>query len=264
MRAALPLRIALLGAACVLNIGVAQAETRSVNAGLVASAIEGAFRGTQLRLNNYGPRHGDSWHKANDSFLRMSATLGGGERRFDIPEVVIRARVKVPLLPDPKYTARYYISDVNLASVAVAPAGGTFKITMRFESNGTELKGRCSDGCVVGSDDTAPDFQINGARVDVFLTPAALDGSVSYGAARPEFHGHVDGSGLGEFFENKVKREIKNRLEPTIAGKLNEATVRHQVAAATRATLNRLGIGRVNSVRMIGGNLVIDHTPPRS
>ena len=241
----------------------ARADIIRIDAGLIASQIENAFRGTTLRLNNYGPRRGDSWYLANDSLLRLGAPLGGREHRFTIPEVVIRARVKVPLLPDPKYTARYYISDMNLIRVSVAAEGAALRIRMEFDSRGTELKGRCSAGCVVGSDDTAPDFQINRSRVDVSLTPAVFRDGLAYSSVNAQFSARVDSSGLGEFFERRVKSEIKSRLEPAIVNALNNDDVRMRIYSALRPTLDTARIGVVRSVRLEGRNLVIDHTPPR-
>jgi hypothetical protein len=237
-------------------------QTRRIRTSTIAALIETAFAGTQLHLNNYGSRHGDSWHKANDSFLRLGPALGGRELRFNIPEVVIRAKVTLPLLPDPKYTARYYVNDFNLSGITARAQDGTFKISLNFESRGTELKGRCSAGCIVGSDGTAPDFQINNAHLVVSLTPARhVTGGLSYGSVSAAFHARVDASGIGEFFDGTVKREIKSRLEPAIVQALSTDDVRTRVAAALRATLDRFGIGSITSVRVEGDDLVIEHIP---
>jgi hypothetical protein len=256
---------ATLGIAAALfaaGIAGAAAETRTVPAILVAAAIGVNFEGLQVHLNNFGRRHGDSWHVAASSFVRLPAGLGGRTITFTIPELVIRARVHLPLVPDPRFTARYYVSDFNTNLVRTEPFSGAIKITVRFESRGVELKGRCSAGCIAGSDSTAPDFQINNARVDVIFALAALDGCISYASPRGEFHANVDASGIGEFFDGQVKSTIKRMLEPAIASALNDLTIRRRVAAAVRPQLDRMGIGRVTAVRMVGErDVVIDHVP---
>ena len=138
---------------------------------LIRAAIDSAFRGTALKLHNYGPRHGNSWHLRNGSRLVLGPALGGGAHAFDIPE----AR---------KGPFRYYVNDVNLAALTVGFDAGRVKLNMRFEKTGTEIKGRCGggvfDGCVAGSDSTAPDVQWQGdASLDVLLRPVALAGSIA-------------------------------------------------------------------------------------
>jgi len=190
-----------------------------------------------------------------------------GLTREDLENDLLRksyehVRQHLPLVPDPKFTARYYVHDFNSNLIRTEPVTDALKLTIRFESRGVELKGRCSAGCVAGSDSTAPDFQINNARVDVTFAPAALDGSISYASPRGEFHANVDASGIGEFFDGRVKSEIKRFLEPAIASALSDLAVRRRVAAAVRPQLDRLGIGRVTGVRMVGSrDIVIDHVP---
>lgn len=230
-------------------------QTRRINAGLLAAVLEGAFSGTQLRLNNYGERRGDSWFKPNDSWLRLPATLGGSTSMLQINEARVGAG------------RRYYVSDVNLERVSVTAQATNFRISFHFESGGTEIKGRCSGNatCFGASDDAAPDFQVNGARLDILLTPLAYAAGLSY-AVPPQaaFHATVDGTFVGEILDNVVERELKQKIPAAAVQALSSATVRRNINDALRRSLAGFGIGAVHSVRMENGSLVIEYSPPSS
>src|SRR5262245_6491844 len=53
-------------------------QSKRISGAMLASAFEGVFRATTIHLNNYGPRHDETWHKANDSFVRLGPAAGGG------------------------------------------------------------------------------------------------------------------------------------------------------------------------------------------
>jgi hypothetical protein len=237
-------------------------DVTRINASSLASIIEGIFRGTVVHLNNYTPsRHTvsgrDSWHLANDSFLRRSAAMGGGETRFSLDEVS-----RGPL--------RYYVRDFNLSRVAVRPEADAFRLTFLFEDRGpVEIKGRCSNttdsidpACPVGSDDTAPDFEINTARLDVLLPPVrTADGDLTYGSVRVTFDADVQGGGVGDIFETQVKRSIRSNIEPRITSLVDDAALRRTVARSVRPALDRARVGSVITVRFEGGDLVIESYP---
>jgi hypothetical protein len=225
---------------------------------LIRAAIEGAFRGTSLRLDNYGPRHGNSWHQANASRLALGPALGGATRTFTIPE----AR---------KGPFRYYVNDVNLAGLAAGFAGDRLKLNFRFEKRGTEIKGRCGggvfDGCVAGSDSTAPDVQWEGdASLDLLLRPVALDGSLSYDRATVRLNGRFQAGGACRAIDvcNLVahyKERIRESVEGPANAILTSADIRRRVAAALRPVLDRVGIGEVRFVRIDGDTVNVHHRP---
>lgn len=229
--------------------GVARINTR-----LVALAIEGAFHGTRMRINNYGPRRGNTWHVPNDSYLRLGSGLGGGEGAFNIPEV-----------RETPY--RYYVNDMNLTRVQALFQDGQFLLSFQFESNGTEIKGRCASSgvgtllCAAGSDSSAPDFQLSSTRTAVFLQPVRYGDSISYGNVRTRFSTRIDGSGLGEVVEGLVRSEIRSAVENVTQRMLDQEAVRRQIADALRSVLASNGVGAVSALRVEGENLVIEHLP---
>ncbi|KAB2851382.1 MAG: hypothetical protein F9K44_01770 [Hyphomicrobiaceae bacterium] len=237
-------------AASIVLGGPAHAETTRVPMATIATTIQSVLRGTQVHLNNYGRRHGNSWHKPNDSFVRLSAALGGREARLTLPEVRGPAG------------RRYYVNDFNLSSVDASASGSAISLVLQFESRGIELKGRCSGNitCFGASDDAAPDFNINNARLLIPLVPVRHGGDLAYATVNATFSATVDGRGLGELIEGLVQRTIKREVEQAVEGQLNSADVRNRIASELRSrVLAPLRIGAITGIRVDGANLVIDH-----
>ena len=228
-------------------------KTTRIKGAVVASLIEWSFSGTQIHLNNYGPRHEDSWHRANASYLRLGPALGGSETRFDIPEAS-------------KGPWRFYVNDVNVQSITVQSVPGAFKMLMKFESSGTEIKGRCSAiVCVGATDAAAPDFQLDNAIVEISLVPALHrtdTAGISYGAFTVRFSASVDGAGpLGETLDGLAKNKIKTIVEAKLSSALEQRSIKDRLAAAITPLLSSLGVLSITGVRMDGADLIIEYLP---
>ena len=236
---------------------------KRIAARTIASMIQLSFVGTHVHLNNYTgtfSRSGGRWHKAKDSYFQLGKELGGMKADFSIPE----------FSAGPLY---YYVRDLNLSRVTAQVEGSAFKLSFPFESGGpVEIIGRCSTGspagdwviCPVGTDSTAPDFQVNNAHLDVYLTPArSATGGLTYGAVRAVFDASVRGGGAGSFFETTIKHNLKSVVENMVRTELEKTDVRNYVAAALQPTLNSLGVGSITGVRFEGAELVLESMPAR-
>lgn len=228
-------------------------ETRRIPMRIVSGLVQGAFNGTQIRINNYDPATQRT--RENDSFVRLSDALGGTERRFNIGPAVSGPR-------------KYYINDINLASTRVMPAGNELRVAMVFESNGMELIGTCGQdgfdaGCIAG----APDVQASIA-VDIFFTldryySRAAPISLSFSRVRvvPDVNAQADGLCLALDFLcsaiNDYRGLIRTIVESSFVNVLDTPAVRDQVAVALLPSLRGLRIGTLNSVRIDGNDLVL-------
>ncbi|HEY8226586.1 MAG TPA: hypothetical protein VIG25_15005 [Pyrinomonadaceae bacterium] len=232
-----------------------------INASLLASLLEAAFRGSQIHLNNYTPRRHadsgrDSWHVPNDSFVRFSAAAGGEERLFTLLETSAG-----PL--------RYYVQDMNVSRIIVRPATNAFRVTFFFEGGGgVEIKGHCSNttssidpACAAGSDSTAPDFEVNNGRLDIDLRPIADRGDVTYGPFEITFDASVEGGGAGSIFDTQVKEMIRQKMDEFVRPLIDQPLRRRNVARSLRPVLDRFGVGTVVAVRFEGSDLVIESYP---
>jgi hypothetical protein len=232
-----------------------------LNAVLLAAIMQTVFDGSQIHLNNFTSRRHvvdgrDSWHLANDSFFTTPGRVGGRTVQFNIPEVSAG-----PL--------HYYVNDLNLSRVLVRTRPDAFRLILPFEDRGTEIIGRCSNTtasidpkCPAGSDSTAPNFEINSATLTVAFTfTRNAAGNLTYGPVTATFEATVRGGGAGSIFEDRLKRELKSRIEETVTRELNRQSLRDAVGEALRPELNRRGIGTVLVVRFEGPDLVIDSYP---
>ena len=217
--------------------------------------LTGTFRGMQIRINNYGRRHGNSWHKPRDSWVQLPRRLGGRRQVYTITE----------------YRSgpyRYYVRDVNLNRVWFDHNRNHLRMNLEFESRGTEIKGRCAGHiilCAVGSDKAAPDVQMNRAKVTISMRPRVTrDGrSITYGDLHVRFRARIQAQGVCRagpvdicYVITKYKREIPRQVENAIYQSLNSNALRQQVANAIRRILPR-NMGRIMSAYISGNNLIL-------
>jgi hypothetical protein len=225
-------------------------QSKRISGAILASLFEQVFRGSLVHLSNYGPRHDETWHKANDSFIRLGPGAGGGELRFDIPEIKGQSG------------RRYYVNDLNLSRLTVRAEAGAIKLLLELDGRGSEIKGRCVDDITCfGADDAAPDFNVTGARLELAFTPARdPSGGIGYGPVRATFFAAIDGRGVGELGEGSVERQIKPAVEAIARQALDQRGVQDRVAAALRPTLDAMQIASVDTALMDGQDLVVEYT----
>jgi hypothetical protein len=235
----------------------------TVPATLIATIVNNATQGSQLHLNNLGPKHGSSWHKPNDSYIRLSQTLGGAEYRFNLPEKTIDLDCGI-LCPD-LGTGHLYVQDWNLSRTEVAWQSPQFKLSLFFESNGREIKG-FHTGAVSLGDNGLPDAQIDNARLDVYVKPVVSNGRLTYLVTSTNFSADIQATGVCNVGVDvcdrifKYKNELVTQVESQVRTRLNDPALRDRVAAAIQPTLNQFGIGSVTKVSVNGDNLIIRHT----
>lgn len=222
------------------------------------SEMQDAFQGTKVHLNNYGPRHGNSWYKGNDSYVELPASLGGAKQQFSFPVKNVKP-------------FRFYMNDVNLASIQVDPSQGRLAISFNFESNNTEIKGRCAPYCPLGSDSSAPDIQMNNATASVFLTPSVRNGSISFSQVESDFTANIQAQGACDFIGLRTvcnaitdyKSEIKNSAKNAIQNAVDSDSIRNEIAQKMRLKLLSHGVREVVSVEVLSNILVIKHRVQR-
>ena len=238
-------------------------ETR-LEPSFVASVIENVFSGTVIRLNNYQRSHADDWLRPNDAFIQLPAAAGGERRNLILPAFRSGA-------------FRYFVKDINLQRVAAQMTAEGLRLRFIFEERDVELKGHCWGTdfaidleCPVGSDDTAPDIDLDDFHIDVLLTPARFtagagtDAGISYADAHVRVGLSADINGVCDVWfcgslESFLERQVKGQVARMLGDVLDSRTLRSRVASALRPVLTGLGIGNVQEVRVERGRLVIRH-----
>lgn len=231
---------------------------------LIVAVINNVLPGTQLHLNNFGPKHGKSWHKPNDSFVKLPTALGGMQFGFNVPEGV--KDLDCGLLCPDAGDAKFYVQDWNLSSAQVGWQSPTFKLSLSMESNGREIKGFHTGSLTSLGDNGVPDVEINNARMDVFLRPIASQGRLTYTVTKVDFNASVQATGACNIFGIDIcnplfgyKNTIVSLVEAQVRTRLNDSTLRDRVANAVQPVLNQFGIRQITKVSVSGDNLVIRH-----
>lgn len=242
----------------------------SIPATILSTIANNLVQGSQLHLNNFGSKQGNSWHKPNDSYIRLPQQLGGGEHRFNLPEKTVDLDCGT-FCPD-LGTGRFYVQDWNLQTAQVSWQHPQFKLSLVFEGNGREIKGFHTGSISLG-DNGMPDANIDNARLDLFIRPAVLNGRLSYQVASADFNANIQATGAcnlrilgfgidGCKYLYPYKTELTKQVEAQVRARLNDPALRTQVANAIQPTLNQYGIGTITQVSVNGDTLVIRHTKP--
>ncbi len=239
-------------------------KTITVPTTLLTTIVNNLIQGSELHLNNFGPKHGKSWHKPNDSFIKLSQALGGTETRFTLPEKRINLDCGT-FCPD-LGTGRFYVQDWNLAQSQVTWQNPHFKLSLSFESTGREIKGFHTGTATLG-DSGIPDAQIDNARLDIYVKPVVSEGRLTYLVASTDFNSSIQATGACNVFGIDIcnrlfqyKSELTSQVESEIKAKLNDRALRDHVTNALQLKLNQLGIGTITQVSVNGENLVIQFT----
>lgn len=203
------------------SVGEAQAETRQVPVpkSLVVTAFNAALSGTTVYVDTYGEKRGTTWF-SNKSTI----TLPNGTRKpiENIDEFTFGVTDRRQL--------KYYIDDLHSQSLSASVDGSRIKVTLAFESQGEEIKGKCVRDPVVGKPKECTlkmerDVHLNNARIDIWLTPQVNGTGLSF-APSPQVRFSAD-------------LQIANRLCQTFKGicsKIEDAALR-RVRAAVEASL---------------------------
>jgi hypothetical protein len=225
---------------------------------LVAAALNSAVQGTGLHLDDYGPMHGQSHQLDNGSFLRW----GGITYPFTLPE--IQYDLDCGLLCPDLGQARFYVDNLDLASISVGWGSPSFRGTLAFESAGREVKGWFTDATTgIESDSLMPDVNIDNARLSVALTPIAEGGRLSYRVSSVGLSANIQATGACDLgfdvcdFFGDYKDTVKSAIQDQVRAKLSDPSVRAFAAAALDTFLTGKGMPTVNRVYIEGDTLVL-------
>ena len=252
-----PLLLALL--VCALSSPVDAAEIRLEGTEL-AGLIESAFRGTTIRLHSSAP-------PAQDSFIRLGPRLGGEMLKFNVPVTSIRLGIAG--------SARYAIEDIHSLSAPAADSidvraePGNFIVTIHFEDEGTEIRGRAAGRLAQLRQRAVPDLEIKDIAVRLFLTPRAKEPSgIAFAPVRVLFLGEVQATGsrvrlFGKSIDlldqiTGYKTTVKESIEREVTKLINRNL--NVVAATIEAEIPRRMAGSgfaVSSMRFEGTALTL-------
>lgn len=172
------LGIAGLTALSLLSSPLVQAEKLQLklDKAAVVSAMNTALMGTEINFDNYGSRHGNSWH-TNNSYIRMP---NGKQYNFNIKEHSVTVKGAITKKVWRRYKA--YVNDIASSSVSVKPEGNALKLRVDFESAGSEALVRCLNGKnhVCKIEPLKKTVQLNNLTTSAVLKPVKFENSISF------------------------------------------------------------------------------------
>lgn len=138
----------------------------NINKKIFGGVVQDKLNGTRGKINTYGPRHGDSWFKPKDAWIKFPNDIREDTMYLD-------AIKEIPITP-----RRYYYNDIRLQTVQVNSEGKYLQIKVNWESEGPEIRGECVNdaGCMFGS----PSVQLDNFKILINLRPSVSGGKLTY------------------------------------------------------------------------------------
>ncbi len=154
----------------------------------------------------------------------------------------------------------YYLNDVKSQITRVKYDKKMFYLTVEFEKDKSEIKGKCP-GCRVGKDKRAPDVNWQDPKVRVALRPVAHNGSFTFEVVRVDLMGKFKLNGPTEKFFPSISRYFKSliadKVKKGIKSALDNDRIKNTIASAFKSEVNRLKIGQVKSIDFSKTNIYL-------
>ncbi|KST67418.1 hypothetical protein [Mastigocoleus testarum] len=205
---------------------------------LVSTAFNTALGSMQVNVDNFGKKKGrSSWHQDSSYILLPN----GVKKSFPIPEYKYNVTKTRQL--------KYYVDDMKTSSIQATVNGKRIQGTVRFESQGEEIKAKCIrrrlkkwGECSLKME---RDIHLNNSILSMSLVPVAYNGSISYANPKVDFKTDLRISsklcqtfkGLCSRIEGKIKGELTNSIEQQLTSGLNNSAVRAKVASSVKKSL---------------------------
>lgn len=257
--------VALVLTLPTLSVGAshtALAATQQIPAGTVAQILNKGLSASSIYLNSYGSQHGNSWHKANDSYVNIY----GYTQKFNIPEFSYNGAVLKRRL------YAYNVKSIKSKKITIEPQSNTFELAIKFENKGSEIKGMCRYKKLGGGyrdcireDGAAPDINWKNPGIKVRLTPQAHKGGIILKPVSVDVQGEFQMNGICKIGKDicdrftGYKSKIKNSVANSVMAQLSSNTVKNQMATVSRQGLSQLNLPPIKSVKMEGGYIKVEY-----
>lgn len=154
----------------------------------------------------------------------------------------------------------YFMNDVKSDFNRVSYGNQMFYITMHFEKERNEIKGKCP-GCRVGNDRRAPDINWKDPKIKISFRPVAHNGSFTLEAVRVDILGKFDFNGVTDHFMPSVaayfKGQIAKVVKQQLMGILNQNKIKNTLADAFKPQVAQLKLGHIKSIDFSKKNIYL-------
>lgn len=145
----------------------------------------------------------------------------------------------------------YHLKDIRSTRTRVSGKRSSITLQVFFESDGTEIKGKCP-GCRVGNDKRAPDFHWKNPNLLIYLKPTAYKGMLTFDVRLVKVMGKLEMNGPTSKFMPSMSYFFKSRIEKAIEKELKQTLNRHEVKTmlgnAFQSEIASLGLDQVLSI----------------
>ena len=249
--------------------------------------IKSVLTTVKIHLNNYGPARGTekgykTWYKGGDSWMKYKDFSNNNESKI-IP-------INIPGFDKGALgvKARFYVNDINSLAAISTVSGKHLKLIIDFESNGVEIKGHCSsksflnavdsvlssssssnDLCVLGTDYSIPDMQMNNLSVIMYMYPIVEGGKIRFKStgvnvkASVQAQGACNVAGLSSIcnavgYKTIITTQVKKAVskKSTIIAKMLSKAFTSPISP-----LVQQGIKNIRTAKIKGNNLVVTYKP---
>lgn len=146
---------------------------------------------------------------------------------------------------------RYHLNDVKSTNTRITINRGQTILTVFFESERSEIKGKCP-GCRVGNDKRAPDINWKNPKLRILLKPVAFNNLLTFDVERVVMGGKLKPNGaMGKFMPSIThyfKKQIEKAVERELKQTLNKPDIKNMLGNAFRSEVDKIGIDKVLSV----------------
>jgi hypothetical protein len=233
----------------VVAAGPAQAAELRIEFKELAAIAQQALGGATLRLHN-APASG-VLDFSQGSFVAIGSTQ-------------VPVSVPVRTFPIAGGTYAYYVNDINSTGVAFEAVPGAVRLTLRFESDGPELFGRCRSG-ICAPINALPRIEWSDASVSIDLAPVGVGDSLSLEAKAVKIGGAFAPScspsaalisgGICKSVLSKARQAIaklRGDLDGMLREQMNKPEIQAKIAGELkkRLVLGPAGELKIRSVSM--------------
>jgi|GEM_PF-2710540 len=269
--------------ALALTILLASASTSSaaelrITGPELTGLIQNAFNGTVVRLQADSPPAVGK-PALPGSFVQLGPVLGRQRFPFSVPSQEISLGLGGKAIftindinSDPEFVQHLRSGPVKFGQNILAGVTPTaFLVMMRFEDEGTEIKGQPAGRLSRLRDEAIPDIEISGMLLRVVLTPGPQ--GISFLPSQVTFVGDIQAQGLADLqlFGRKIdlfdamtdyKQIIKTSIEREVKRLVDQSLLVIAANLSREAQRRAAALGvRINGARFEGTTLVVTGAP---
>lgn len=244
------------GLAAVAGLGLSTMSDRAAAADLrvsyaeLASVVQTVVGGAKIHLDN---KPGGILSFGASSYV----SLGSQQVAIPLPAKSFQVLGS---------TYAYYVSDINSQSVRASAVTGAVRLTVSFESDGSEMV----SGCVQGScafEEALPNIEWSQPAIAIDVVPVAYNGSVALKVVNVEFGGTLRAvcQDSADFFlagaceaglswANRSIAKLKPELAAQIKDKMNAPELQQSIANDLKKYLTIGSAGSVSISKVSAGD----------